>query len=358
MKKNILLSGLTVFLLGFGLSLQAQFDDLYYDESSFTEEINVNDFDEAADYTAYQDESTITDYDLDEYDDYVSYQSNGYDLDAYQYTNRLNRYRLAAFANNYYGPSIALGFGNDFYGNINRAAAFDPFFRSYLRQQLLFGPSYGRLYSTFGPYADPFSPFYAGGFNRFGGNGFNNFGIGGFNSFGGGFNSFGGGFASSAYYCPPYAVNNLTVINNNSRVNDNNRVSSARATNSTTRLNSVRPTKTYATKTTSNRNSIAVRDNDRSDSRSSAVSSTRSVRPSSTTERVSRSVSDSRSRSYNPSSSSSRSYNPTSTQRSTRSFTPSNSSSRSSFSPSSSSRSASSAPRTSSSSSTRSVRRP
>lgn len=361
-KRNLILTVLSVFVAGIGFNgLQAQFDDLYYDESNFEEvqyRTESNDFDE--DYLAYQ-ESEPSAYDFDEYDAYVDYQNQGYNIDAYQYTNRFDNYRLAVFANNYYGYGAYAGFGNGFYRDLNRRIANDRFFAFYLRQELLFGPSFGGFYGY-----DPFSPFAFNSvglafgnpyrnFGRFGG-----FGVGGFGNrfggFGGGFNSFGGG-----YYCPPYGavVVNNNFINNNA--SNRNITNTARATSSRTNLNSIRSERISAPKASTSVRSrgVAVRDNGRATTATrSAVSSTRSVRPSSSS---SRSIDRSRSgstRSFTPSNSrtNTRSYNPSS--RSTRSFAPSSSSSRSSgavrSSGSSSSRSA--RPSSSGSSSTRSVR--
>jgi hypothetical protein len=345
-KRNLNLPILTLLFAIFGFSgIQAQFDDLYYDESNFeTVQYRTDDVSNDEEYVAYQNVES-SDYDFDEYDSYVDYQNQGYDLDAYQYTNRFDNYRLAVFANNYYGYNAFSGFNNGYYGNINRRIATDPFFAFYLRQELLFGPSYGSFYGGF----NSFSPF---GFNSVGlafGNPYGGFGVNRgfgnrFGGFGGGFSSFGGG-----YYCPPY---NAVVINNNNFTNStNNRAfaNSARATSSRTNLNSVRNTRISAPKATSSvrAKNIAVRDNSRASTATrSASTSSRSIRPSSTS---SRTIDRTRT-------GTTRSFSPTNSTRSTRNFNPSSSSRRSSLSPSNSSSRSSGSVRSSGSSSTRSAR--
>lgn len=342
MKKIKLLSGFTLLLSMITVSVFAQFDDLYYDESSY-EDSDVYDYDDDSydDEIAYQEESTdLSDYDLDEYDEYTEYNSYNYEIDAYQYTNRLDRYRLAVFASNYYGQNFYFTNGNSFYRELNRRINNDRFFAAYLRNALIFGPSYGQLYTTFGPYRDPFSPFYSP-FSRTG----RNFGWAG-SGFGGGFAR---GIGGGAYYCPPYGATNITNIFPNYNPGSSS-VNRSRTTNSTTRSNANTSRTVYG--------KVASRGNIRPSSSTRTVtrSTTRTATPSS------RSV---RSNSTNTSSRSVRStrttnrsnYGNSRSTRSTRSYAPTRSSSTrsSGVSRSSGTRSVS---RSSGSTSTRSVRRP
>jgi len=169
-KKIHWLLSLVLFALG-TTSINAQFDDLYFDESELptaayqTEDLAYQDFDDATIDEAYT-------YDEDEYDEYLQYRENDYDVDAYRFTNRFNNLRFSNFYSrssylfNPYGTPIGGVFG---YSNLNRIG-------------LSFNFGIPSAFSSFSPYG--YNPFNRG-FNRFGQ--FNRF-----NRFGGGFGA--GGF--------------------------------------------------------------------------------------------------------------------------------------------------------------------
>ncbi len=363
MKKITSLLFVAALALFNAIALTAQFDDLYFDGSeslSAPDEYYAYNDDEF-DSEAYQESEAYT-YD-DEIDEYIDYYSNDFEIDGYQYTNRLQRYRLAIFTSNYYGvPYWGTGAGFDSYF-LSRYAN-DPFFASYIRNQLIFGPSYTRLrsYYGYGPYADPFSSFYnpwrtSGlyvgigiGYGR--GFGYNPFGIG-YGGYGGFSRGFGGG-----YYCPPYyggvASNRLSRFNNG--VVSNNVVNTTRRTGTTTtstrRNTSYVNTSSVRTNTTSTSTRRSVRNSgntrDRNISSRKAVSdrnrigtsSSRRTSTRSTGTRVNPRSSNSRTNSRVGSSSRS-SYQPSGTRSSTRSIGTSRSGSSRSTSTRSSTRSSS-----------------
>jgi len=110
----------------FAVSASAQFDDLYFDDSDYEENVSYDedyayeDFDNAS-----FDESEEYAYDEDEYDEYLTYRENDYDVDAYRYTNRLRNLRYSNFYASY-GRSFG-AFGNPF-GFNNSFGAFGPTF--------------------------------------------------------------------------------------------------------------------------------------------------------------------------------------------------------------------------------------
>jgi len=136
MKKIKKIHWLLTMLLTIGsVSMYAQFDDLYFDEDEAqyatyddTEELADADYDDAF----LLEEEEAYDYDEDEYDEYLSYRENDYNVDAYRYTNRFrdNRYSNfyarsgysfdPLFSNSYLGPNplarpgvrIGLSFGS------------------------------------------------------------------------------------------------------------------------------------------------------------------------------------------------------------------------------------------------------
>lgn len=302
---------LSLALLFIGVAgVNAQFDDLYFDEAEF----------ESADYTenayAYEDyddavlgEEGLLEYDADEYDEYLTYRENEYEIDAYRYTNRFNNLRYS----NFYSRTGSLfnPYRNNFIG--------DPWGYSAFRN-----PGLSINIGIGNPglvYLDPFSrrlsPFgRVNTFNRFGG-------------IGGGF-GFGG---SSAYYCPPYnpvafravtpTINNATIGTTRSAVGNNRTtVSRSRRTGSTTtssRISTTRATNTKAATTRSSSRSASsrsVRSATSRSTRSAATSGSRSSSRRSIT--PSRTSSSSRSSSVR-SSSSSRSSSPRSSSSSRRS---------------------------------------
>lgn len=292
MKKLIFSSfylGLTMLICA---QLNAQFDDLYFDESDITYTENVQSDDQ--DYTTYDDAefeapAEAYDYDEDEYDEYLAYRDNDYAIDAYRYTNRLNSYRYSRFG---------VGYNNTF-NNFNS-------FGRYGYSPLSYGSginivlgnnfnSFNRFGSGFGnSFYNPYSPF---GF--------------GASRFGGGFNSYG-----SAAYCPPYnpaarASNRVTTNNavsrsasarTTSRVGSSTARTSQRAASSARSTTSARnATVSKGTNKSSSRSASATNSRARSSATSSRARSTnsRSIRPSSS----SRSVAPQRSSSINRSSS-------------------------------------------------------
>ena len=85
------------------LNLNAQYDDLYFDESAVkveTEDYESTDLiinvDELEVYSE-EDEEDTTVSDSDEYDEYYAYQEQDYNIDAYGFTNRLSSLRLSGF---------------------------------------------------------------------------------------------------------------------------------------------------------------------------------------------------------------------------------------------------------------------
>jgi len=366
MTNKNLISVLSLVLGFFIVNVNAQFDDLYFDESDFSSDRDYA-YEDIDQQVAQYDNALLDEYDGDEFDEYTTYYTNDYDIDGYQYTNRLDQYRLAALASSYYGSNfLGCGSSSIFFRNLNRQVRNDRFFAQYLSNALVFGRrpvGFGSSrfrsnnfigsigINTISGFNNPFG--FSNGFNSFN-RGFNSFG-GGFNSFGGGFNSFGGG-----YGCPAYgftAVNNARLNSAANTFNNVSRVNSSRSTGAITRSNSgvrntttnkanVRSTSARGVSTSSVRNrtvapsSRTVRSsaNTRTTTRSSATPSrTRSSRSS----RISNSNSRSSRSSYSPSRSTSRS-----------------SSARPSRSSRSSSSTRSSSPSRSSSSSVRSSRRP
>lgn len=343
-------------------SLTGQFDDLYFDgsESLVTPSEEYVYSDDNYDSQYYGDDEVYSS--GDEYDEYIDYYTNDYEVDGYRYTNRIDRYRMAVFTANYYGvPYWGSGAGYDAFF-LSRYAN-DPFFASYIRNQLIFGPSSIRLRSAYGygPYGDPFSPFF--GYNRgpglYVGVGFGN-GYG-FNSYNRGYSGFGRGFGGAfggGYYCPPYggavASNRLANFNNgnrrdvvnttrrtgtrttSSRINNNNNydnASSIRSNTATSTRRSVRNTNNVRGTTASPRKSVT--DRSRIGTSSSRRTSTRSGSILSNPRGSSRT----NSRVGSSSRSNSRSYVPSSTRTSTRSSGATRSSTRSSSTRSSSTKS-------------------
>ena len=358
--KNFI-SVLSLVLGFFIVNVNAQFDDLYFDEADFNTDRDYA-YEDVDQEIAQYDNATIDEYDGDEFDEYTEYYTNDYDIDAFQYTNRLDQYRLASFASSYYGSNfLGCSTSSSFLRNFNRQVRNDRFFANYVRNQLLFGSSLG--FSTrvgFGNTAFGFNSFNRGFNNPFAfSNGFNSFNRG-FNSFGGGFNSFGGGFNSfgGGYGCPPYgftAVNNARLNSAANTFNNVSRVNSSRSTGAITRSNSgVRNTST----TKANVRSTSARGVSTSSVRNrTAAPSSRTVRSSANTRTTTRSSSA-------PSRTSRSSRISNSNTRSSRSsFSPSRTTSRSSSVGSSRSSRSSSSVRSSSSSrpsssSVRSTRRP
>lgn len=295
--KNIswLLSLLLLFIGAAGVN--AQFDDLYFDEADID---NAEYTEDAYAYEDYDDavlEEGSYDYDEDEYDEYLSYRENEYEVDAYRYTNRFNNLRYSNFysRSGYLANPYTTSFIGDPYG-------YSAFRRPGLSINLGFGSPYA---STFNPYSNRFGRSNSFGGLR-GGYGYGGFGVG----------------RSSAYYCPPYnpISRNLRPTVSNVNSNTSNSVSRSRRTGSTT----------TSSRVTNSRRTNTTKANTRSTSRrSTRATSPRSSRSSAT------SRSSSSRRSYTPSRSSSRSS-------STRSSSPRSSSSRSSSSRSSSPRSSSS----------------
>lgn len=303
---------LSLALLFIGVAgVNAQFDDLYFDEAEF----------ESADYTenayAYEDyddavlgEEGLVEYDADEYDEYLTYRENEYEIDAYRYTNRFNNLRYS----NFYSRTGSLfnPYRNSFIGD---PWGYSAFRNPGLSLNIGFGNP-GVLYLD--PWTRGFTPY-----NRL--NTFNRFGVvrGGF-----GFGGFGVG-GTSAYYCPPYnpvafravapTINNATIGTTRSTVgNTRTTVSRSRRTGSTTTSSRVSTTRATNTKAATTRSS-------------SRSATSRSVR--SATSRSTRSAATSGSRS-----SSRRSFTPSRTSSSTRSVRSSRSSRSSSPRSSSSSR--------------------
>ena len=101
MRKFFSYSIILVLLVVVSVQANAQFDDLYYDPEDFEtrtqERITYDEVQtESVGYTS-QDEYSFDEDEYDEYDEYIDYYANDYEIDAYQYTNRLNRYRLSIF---------------------------------------------------------------------------------------------------------------------------------------------------------------------------------------------------------------------------------------------------------------------
>ena len=361
--KNFI-SALSLVLGFFIVNVNAQFDDLYFDEADFNTDRDYA-YEDVDQEIAQYDNATIDDYDGDEFDEYTTYYTNDYDIDGYQYTNRLDQYRLAALASSYYGSNfLGCGTSSIFFRNLNRQVRNDRFFAQYLSNALVFGRrpvGFGSSrfrsnnfigsigINTISGFNNPFG--FSNGFNSFN-RGFNSFG-GGFNSFGGGFNSFGGG-----YGCPAYgftAVNNARLNSAANTFNNVSRVNSSRSTGAITRSNSgVRNTST----TKANVRSTSARGVSTSSVRNrTAAPSSRTVRSSANTRTTTRSSSA-------PSRTSRSSRISNSNTRSSRSsFSPSRTTSRSSSVGSSRSSRSSSSVRSSSSSrpsssSVRSTRRP
>ncbi len=206
--KKLFFSAVGMFVVSItGSSLMAQFDDLYFSAMPETErEFNLvnNSFDDSGEYYAYGDNSFSNTREMDEYDEYLSYRESDYDIDAFHFTNRINRNRFTRFGVGYFGGNAFFNPYSPFgYGGFNSLA--------FSNTRLVGASPWG-----VGAY-DPFFGFYNRGFvgNTFIGNGF----VGnGFNTFGGGaFAGNGFGFGN-ALYCPPYVVNNVQTNNfNNAR---------------------------------------------------------------------------------------------------------------------------------------------
>ena len=355
MRNTKLISVLTVFLGLFIVNVNAQFDDLYFDEGDFSSERDYV-YEDVDSEVAQYDNAIVDEYDGDDFDEYTTYYTNDYDIDGYQYTNRLEQYRLARIASSYYGANfLGCGTSSSFFRRFNRQVSNDRFFANYVRNQLLFNPGTSRLafsggFNSFGPFGG------VGGrtFNRWNGfNSFSSFAFGFPGDFRGGrfvINSIGGG-----YGCPAYgftAINSTRFANASNSIANVSRVNSSRSTSSITRSNSGTRS-TNASK--SNVRSTSARGVSTSSTRTrvSAAPSTRTVRASGNSRTVTRSSPSSSSRiSSSSRSSRSSSLAPRSSSRSS-----SVGSSRSSRSSSSSARSSSSSSR-SSSSSVRSSRRP
>ena len=334
--KYIWASGLiTLFFLNF--SLNAQFDDLYYDESEYDFDASYEDdyaYDEY-DNDEYFAEADF-DYDQDDYDEYLEYQDNGYDVDAYAYTNRFRDYRYSRFYNRYYsgGYFVDPFFANTWLGYNSR---FNPYaYGGWNRFNFYrggFGPS---ITLTFG--LNPYRDVYGFGFNRF--NRFNRWNTG--FGFGGGFSRI-GGFGAGGYACPPYIP--TARFTNPGRVN-NTAVTSRNVTSQSRRSGSTITSTRRTTRTVNNTKATSTNRSTRVSPRSSSRTTTRTSSRTTRTSPSSRTSSRSSSRSYTPSRSSSRSSG---TRSSSRSYTPSRSSSRSSGArSSSSSRSSGSSSRSSS----------
>ncbi len=98
--QNVLLSATMLF---FGsINLSSQFDDLYFDESEAASNeqgqdsstLFIVDVDELSSYSETEDAEAS---DNDDYEDYLDYQGQGFEIDAYGFTNRLLRLRLSGF---------------------------------------------------------------------------------------------------------------------------------------------------------------------------------------------------------------------------------------------------------------------
>ena len=89
MRNTKLISVLTVFLGLFIVNVNAQFDDLYFDEGDFNTDRDYA-YEDVDQQIAQYDNASIDDYDGDEFDEYTEYLTNDYDIDAYQYTHRLD----------------------------------------------------------------------------------------------------------------------------------------------------------------------------------------------------------------------------------------------------------------------------
>ncbi len=279
--KNLFLSSIYLLIaVMISAHLTAQFDDLYFDDAGDTYTV-LNDNDLT--YEDY-DNATIEEnaYDSDDYDEYLAYRENDYNIDAFSYTNRLNRFRYSSFYLGYTGgfnPYSPYSYGS-LYGS--------PWLYSNLGTGLniYLGNSWGArgIYSR---YNDPFNRF-GYGFNR---------GLGGFNrGFGGYGRGFGGYGINSAVYCPPYnpasRVGSTNISNNRAA----SRVSSARTTS---RVGSSGVRGTRRVSSTDNRSRTSARNASRVSSAKSSRSKARSSRSSS---RTSKASTGSSRRTYKPSS--------------------------------------------------------
>ena len=324
MKKFNLLS--LIALLFAGVSLQAQYDDLYIIDTP-ADDVITSTYSESQDADVSYDDAEYASYDNDGYDDYdESYDEYEYysEYDNY-YSNRINRFRRASAGNNYY---------NSYYSN---DVLYDPFYSYYSPQAY----SYSRLNRGFYPVnrggliSVVFgSPAYYGGsyYNPYLRNRrFNNFG-----SFGrvGGFAG-GGGFAGSGGYaagCPVggFPATGRSIGVSNQRTSTGSRRGGSARTATSTRNSRVqtygsgagsrtapRTTSTSRGSATAPRTSSSSRATSRRSSKgSSTKSQPRSTSRSTSKSYKSRSSSSSKSRSYRPSRSSSRSSGTRSSSRS------------------------------------------
>ncbi|WP_420458995.1 hypothetical protein [Neolewinella sp.] len=368
LKQKLLFAASSLLALLFvTTSLQAQYDDMYYDPDDYRS------VEPAPDY--YQDNYAERN---DAPRDNSFRSSSSYDDDYYDYaySSRIRRFNRPYAGFGYYDPVYV------------DAAYYDPFYRPFGTTSLIYNSGFG--YNRFGrsaflePVITPYGIAYIdrgfGGWNRsFGWNdpyygnawGGGGFGRGYYGGGGFGYGGFGGGgFVSpGGYYCPPaWGGGNTYVVNNNVsnaparrtvtsvpraattsiadrvvRNRDNTAVSPRSLDNrgTTTRSSSGRTLRTDDRA----RTTVTPRSNTRSAVPSRTYTPSRSATPSrSTTPRTytpsrsttpSRSYSPSRStapRSYSPSRSAtpSRSYSPSRSATPSRSYTPSSSSTRSS----------------------------
>ncbi len=268
MKKSFLSLSIMMTAM-FSTTMFAQFDDLYFSASPEAEfEYNrLNDFEDFGEYYAYGDEAFDNSSAIDEYDEYLAYRASDYEIDAFQYTNRLNNNRFTRFGAGYFGgnalynPLVFNSFNNFNNGLIGRSAFwgngfYDPFF-GYSNRAFIG--------------------------NRFIGSGFGAGFGGGFGGFNSGFG--GGGFGiGNALYCPPYNATNVQI--NNFNTNNTRAISSsqgARSTGVTTASTSRNGNTGYINNTSSARsssNSVRNTNNTRSNV-SSSRNTTNSARASS-----------------------------------------------------------------------------
>ncbi len=326
--KNLNVLALLAFLIS-SVGLTAQFDDLYYTDTSDDVATEVH-YDDAAGY----DDASLDDFDDAEYDSYGEYEYYS-EYDNY-YTSRIRRFSRPA-GYNYY---------NSYYAN---DAFYDPFYSYYSPTYITFD-RFGRRYintanrryrrGSFISFNFGFpGSIYNGFYNPYtnGGFGFaNNAGLGGFGAPVGAAGRIGG------YGCPVGGTRGVNVFNNrdrNSGVNANGNYRGARRSGSTRAStgyrssNRARSYKTSVNEGKTPRTSSGARG-------SNTRPKTRSARPSTSTRSSnssSRFKNNSSRRSSNFKSSGNKSFR--SNSGSSRSFRSSGSSSRSSRGSSSSSRS-------------------
>lgn len=265
MKRTLTLLLTASLLLVLGSPVFAQFDDLYADASDAPIAYQTDDsyaYDEYEEDYAYD-----SDY-YDDYDEYADYRRFNYDIDAYTYTNRLDRYRLAYFTTAYYGQFASTYGGDAFYNDLAWRLSTDRGFRNYINRQMVFGPSYSSIFRRYGNYGNPYSNFW----NAYGVNN------GGF--YGRGLSGFYGGFNTTGYnpYCPPnsYLGRTRNITQNSGDVRTRV-INAPRTDGSTTRSKSVR-TKPSSSRAKTTRSSNSTRVSDRSVRTTTRTRTNRSVR--------------------------------------------------------------------------------